>query len=265
MKIIPLLLAATLLCACAPKYNYTKADLGQTPLPSDVVVIYDYLAVVDDVGKRWDYKQDDNDQNIDKYGRLISELLRAHGYQMSEQGLVSSGLGLSNEIEFDYYVDGDKQENPITPPFKVQASGFTEDEVGSIVNLSDELIRVAGSTAVDEETIDQLAQADFSNLLDELTIPGDALILLLRLNEPSVSFTKSFGVALMTAAVSGAATGGSYITSVSLSGRPSAYAFLINASSGELIWKNFIPYVDKRYYERNVLFEDFPNRFASAE
>ena len=133
------------------------------------------------------------------------------------------------------------------------------------VELSDELIRVAGSTPVKEETLHQLAQADFSRLLDRLSIPKETLVLVIRLNEPSVSFTKSFGLALVSAAATGAATGGSHISYVSLSGQPSAFAFLIDRTSGKLIWKNYSPYVDRRDIGSNILFKEFPGRDMVSE
>ena len=112
MKNMTLMLAAALLCACAPKYNYTRADLDQKPLPSEVVVIVDYFAVVDDVGELWDYKQEFNDKRINRFRELVSDLLGSSGYLVADKGIISSGLGLSSHIEFDYYIDGKKQDQP---------------------------------------------------------------------------------------------------------------------------------------------------------
>jgi len=50
-----------------------------------------------------------------------------------------------------------------------------------------------------------LDEVNVSQQLAELDLPDDALILVLRLNQPSVYFTKSFGVALISAGVFGAA------------------------------------------------------------
>jgi len=61
-------MAPLILSACAPGFQFTQADLEHRQLPQEVVIVVDYLAVTDDVGQLWDYKEEKNVDNIRRFG-----------------------------------------------------------------------------------------------------------------------------------------------------------------------------------------------------
>lgn len=111
------LICTLLVCACAPVYQYTRPDLEPENLPSQVVVVLDYLSIVDDVGARWDYRESVNQKNIKLLERLANDLLKTHGFNSADKFLTSSGLGLDEDFLVDYYVDGQPGEEVVKPPY----------------------------------------------------------------------------------------------------------------------------------------------------
>jgi len=58
------------LTACAPKYPYLNPDAAEAEF-DHILVVFDYLHFVDDVGKLLDYPEDKNQQQIEVLKNII--------------------------------------------------------------------------------------------------------------------------------------------------------------------------------------------------
>lgn len=145
----------------------------------------------------------------------------------------------------------------------MRAEDIDDDEIKAITGLYEFLLGRVGWVTEKDGTPGNLERLDLQFLTADINVSEPSLLLMLRYIEPKVSFTKAFGVALLSAGLTAAATGGSAISTTTLRSDPYSQAFLINLENGELIWKNHALMIDRKSADRNSLFKGFPYRPAS--
>lgn len=242
------LMLVALLTACAPKFNYvsTKPDY---PVYDQVLVVFDYLHVVDDVGKLLDYPADKNMDQIDLLKTKIESALRTKGFNGHiDFSLMSSGLGLNPEMGFEHYVDGDLQEQLVYPPFYLESPYHEAFQFQLIQSFAD--AQSVSFVPVSKENKDY-----FNDLrMNPLTLAASEEYLSPRLDDgistavlhvravwPRVSFMKAMGVSLLSVGLTAGATGGAYIGIATPAGMPHSTGLMFDNTTGEVIWKNQTP------------------------
>lgn len=258
MRITYLTAFVLLLCGCATNFQYTREGLEPPKAGTEVVVIYDYLSIVDDVGELLDFDEDENREMVEFYGELIKDALNDSGYEISQKWLVSSGLTQGEVLPVDHYVDGKKAEEPGELPVIWNASGFSENEIQIAASLSDELSVNVASLLIRDGLDHGLEEMNFLHYLDSLDISEDALVLVVRISKPRVSFGKAFGAAMIGAVATAGATGGSYVAYPVFYAVVGTYATLVRRDTGELLWKNYYPRVAGKKETQESLFLGLP-------
>jgi hypothetical protein len=245
--LFPLLLIVVL-SACAPKYHYVSERQNQ-PAFDHIIVVFDYLHMVDDVGKLMDYPADINQQQLLELEALIETTLRTHGFTGSiDFALISSGLGLNPEMGFEHYLAGKKQEELIYPPFHLSSPHHPEFQQQLIQSFAD--AQQVAFTPVSKDSTGYFAELRMNSL--DLNTPESwpvqhpgpevaVAVLHIRAVYPRVSFMKSMGVSLLTAGLTAGVSGGAYVSVATPTGVPHSTALLFDNQSGEVIWKNQIP------------------------
>lgn len=239
-----LVMLVIFLTACAPKFNYHNAQ--SAPSFDYILVVFDYLHMVDDVGKLFDYPEDINQQQIDQLRQTIKSQLLEKGFSgQVEFALVSSGLGLNPEHGFEHYIDGKKQEVLIYPPFYIE-SPYHESFQNQMIQSFADAQQIA-FVPVSEKTTKYYADlrmtplsfyAAEEYLAPEVGASSSVGVLHIRAVMPRISFMKAMGVSLLSAGLTAGATGGAYIGVATPVAVPHSTGLLFDNQSGEVIWKN---------------------------
>ncbi len=242
---LTVLFSLLLLTACAPKFGYLNPQTTETKF-DHIIVVYDYLHVVDDVGKLVDYPADKNMEQINELRTVIESVLQDKGYKGSiDFALVSSGLGLNPENGFEHYLEGQLQEQLIYPPFYLE-SEFTESfqyELMSSFADAQSVAFVPVSKKTQEFYDDlrmnalQFTESE-SAISPKLIADSNIGVLHIRAVMPRVSFMKAMGVSLLSIGLTAGATGGAYIGIATPTGVAHSTGLLFDNRSGEVIWKN---------------------------
>ena len=240
-----LILTLVVLSACAPKFNYRNPQPNQ-PSFDHIIVVYDYLHVVDDVGKLLDYPADINQQQIDQLKHVIETVLVQKGFSGSiDFALISSGLGLNPDTGYEHYIGGQLNADLIYPPFYFESpyhETFQNQLMGSFADAQS-----VAFVPVSKKTTDFYADLRMNSLnfdaaedglYPRLDTGSSVGVLHVRAVMPRVSFMKAMGVSLLTVGLTAGATGGAYIGIATPMGVPHSTGLLFDNQTGEVIWKN---------------------------
>lgn len=110
--LLPLLLILT---ACTPKYGYKSPTVADHST-EQMIVVMDYLAFVDDVGKLYNYDIAYNHKQLDTLKQRVAEVLHQKGYEDIVFAMLSSGIDLNRQMDFELYENKKNQEKLITHP-----------------------------------------------------------------------------------------------------------------------------------------------------
>lgn len=237
---LPLLL---LIAACTPKYGYNSPKIKDHPV-RQIVVVLDYLAFVDDIGKLYNYDLAYNQQQLDALKQRVADMLQQKGHEEIVFAIVASGIDLNREMDFELYKNKKFQKKLINPPFIVQTAALSEAGINQLIDGFIEAQRYAPM-----ENNEQY-RAFFDNLtLTPITLQAkenadfkllpDGHVLYLRLMSPRVSFGKKLGIGLLAGGLTLGLSGGAYIGIAITQGQAYAAGVLIDSRSGTLLWKNF--------------------------
>lgn len=238
--LLPLLLILT---ACTPKYGYKSPTVADHST-EQMIVVMDYLAFVDDVGKLYNYDIAYNHKQLDTLKQRVAEVLHQKGYEDIVFAMLSSGIDLNRQMDFELYENKKNQEKLINPPFIVQTAAFNEATINQLLAGFIKAQRYAGveNNEQNQPFLDGLKltpitlQAD--ELADFIALP-DSHILYLRLMSPRVSFGKKLGVGLLAGGLTLGLSGGAFMGIAITQGQSYASGVLIDNQSGSLLWKNF--------------------------
>lgn len=245
MRIKLSVLLVICLTACAPKYNYLNSRTVE-PSFDHILVVFDYLHVVDDVGKLLDYPADKNKQQIRQLKEVIESTLSEKGFQGSvDFALISSGLGLNPETGFEHYIGGKLQEELIYPPFHLESPYYEDFQFQLIESFAD--AQSIAFVPVSKKnlgyfddlrmySLDLLASQD--PFYPEVTGDLSVGVLHIRAVVPKVSFMKAMGVSLLSVGLTAGATGGAYVGISTPVGVAHSTGLLFDNNTGEVIWKN---------------------------
>ncbi|MGJ8664594.1 MAG: hypothetical protein ACSHWU_13135 [Marinicella sp.] len=240
-----LMLLVVFISACAPKYNYLNNNSAESSY-DHILVVFDYLHFVDDVGKLMDYPADINQTYSNHLKKTIQSILRKkeHSGQI-DFVLTSSGLGLNPEIGFEHYHEGQLKDALIYPPFYL-SSAFP-------IEIQDQLIQsFADAQNIAFTPVSTKNEAYFNELFMspiDLSLPegwptaeidpnSSVAVLHVRAVFPRVSFMKAMGVSLLSAGVSAGISGGAYVSVATPTGMPYSTALLYDNNTGIVVWKN---------------------------
>jgi hypothetical protein len=233
------------LTACAPKFNYLNPQTTE-PAFDHILVVFDYLHLVDDVGELLDYPAEKNQQQLEKLKDVIESVLTKKGFKGTiDFALVSSGLGLNPETGYEHYIDGQLAEELIYPPFYM-ASPYDPSFQRQLIQSFADAQRVAfvPVSKKNQSFYDDLRMNALGfYALDEHMYPNLAAdsavgVLHIRAVMPRVSFMKAMGVSLLSAGLTAGATGGAYIGVATPMGVPHSTGLLFDNRTGEVVWKN---------------------------
>jgi hypothetical protein len=267
-RLILTLILAVFLTACAPKFNYVSTKVEQ-PAYDQILVVFDYLHVVDDVGKLLDYPADKNMDQINLLKTQIESALRAKGFKGDiDFALISSGLGLNPELGFEHYVDGDLQEQLIYPPFYLESPYHEAFQYQLIQSFAD--AQSVSFVPVSKENTDYfndlrmipLTFADSEEYLSpQLDDKISTAVLHIRAVWPRVSFMKAMGVSLLSVGLTAGVSGGAYVGIATPVGMPHSTGLLFDNATGEVIWKNQISGDLSKFGKQTKakFFKDLPN------
>ncbi len=240
-----LVLLTVLLAACAPKYHYQNLATAE-PEFEHILVVFDYLHFVDDVGKLMDYHEDKNQLQIEALKSVITNTLSANGFQGTvDFALISSGLGLNPENGFEHYIDGDLSETLIYPPFYLESNHHESFQHQLMASFAD--AQSVAFVPVSKKTQGFYADLRMNTLsfagTDEypdrkLNSQSRVGVLHIRAVLPKISFMKAMGVSLLTVGLTAGATGGAYIGIATPVGVPHSTGLLFDNQTGEVLWKN---------------------------
>ncbi len=245
IRTLTLLFVLFLMTACAPKFDYINPQTNEPKL-DHIIVVYDYLHVVDDVGKLVDYPEDKNMEQINGLKNVIETALRDKGYNGSiDFALVSSGLGLNPENGFEHYLQGQLQEELIYPPFYLDSDyqeSFQYDLMTSFADAqSVAFVPVSKKTQefYDDLRMNSLYFSESETAISpKLTTDSRIGVFHIRAVMPRISFMKAMGVSLLSVGLTAGATGGAYIGIATPIGVAHSTGLLFDNRSGAVIWKN---------------------------
>ena len=261
------LILIVVLTACAPKYNYLNQSTPE-PAYDHILVMVDYLHLVDDVGKLLDYPADLNQAQLVKLQNFIESTVRAKGFSgQLDFAVVSSGIGINPDMAFEHYVGGKKREELIYPPMHLEAPYHEALEYQLIQSFAHAqqiaLTQVAKPTTsyfadLKMHTIRLTAPADWS--WPDIETDDKVAIMHVRAVYPRVSFVKAMGVSLLSAGLSAGATGGGYVAVSTPMGVPHSTALLLDNQTGQVVWKNHSTGDMSRFgpQSKKKFFKDFP-------
>lgn len=255
---LTIIMLSLALFGCAGNFQYTKSDMRHLPSQTEVIVIYDYLALKDDIGELLDFEESKNQEGIETYGTLMKDMLENHGFSVSEKTLRSSGLGAPPNTVVEHHVDGKKADEPLALPLIWRSDGFSKQEIQAVTELYDELEFRVGSMPSGQFTTPKIAQESFGEYMSGLELSDDTLVLLARITKPRISAGKTLGMVALSAATVGVATGGEYFAYPTYYVNERMAAFLLHKGSGELLWKNFRPKVSGAKTAQEKFFAGFP-------
>ena len=255
------------LSACAPKYNYLNPQVSE-PKFDHILVVVDYLHVVDDVGELLDYPEEKNQQQIHQLRTVVQSVLAGKGFQGTiDFALVSSGLGLNPEQGFEHYRNGQLNEALLYPPFYIESpyhESFQYQLIGSFAEAQNIAFVPVSNKTTDYYADLRMNSLDFNAaeayLTPQLNPAASVGVLHIRAVWPRVSFVKAMGVSLLTAGLTAGATSGAYVGIATPMGVPHSTAVLFDNQTGEVVWKNQVNGDVSQYGEqsRARFFKAFP-------
>ena len=228
------------LSSCNHKTDFVRnAESHGYPKFNKIMLVVDYVHLVDDVGTYFDFDENVNTNFNNKYYQAVKNHLNTLGYEVLEERLQSSGLYMNNQWLVEHYKGKQLQADLISPPFFAKSFLLEDQEIESVLHLSKELLSTLDPAIVDrgdrsQRYLNSLKFPEFTKLLE---IPDASAILLILLSKERVSAMKGLGMALISAAVSQNSS-----VNVGLYGNfdnGMAHAFLIEKTSGKLIWTNY--------------------------
>lgn len=249
-----------LLVACSSSYQYTRPELKLSEQPPRILLAVDYLAMRDRPDRRWEFDEDQHRQALEKADAGLVELIQAHGFVLAEQTLLSSGLWLDARLEVDHFLGGERQSAPIHPPFLLGNQGLSEVAVEALADLYPQLARQLAGIEVEQHRLREFNLFNYRGPVAEIDPQGAHLLLVVQFHDPSVSLMKQLGLLLVGAGISQVSDVGYASFDLRHQNGPRSFAYLIDTSSGQLLWKNSTSRIDLSGEELKRLFTGFPVR-----
>ncbi len=246
--------------ACSSNYQYTRPDLPLAELPNSILLAVDYLAIRDDLGRRWDFDENAHQAALSQADRGLVAAIESHGFSVSNQTLISSGLWLDPRLEVDHYLDGRQQPDPIHPPFLIASEGLSEVSIEALADLYPLLARQLAGIEVDADRLREFNLFNYRQQAAEVNPLGDHLLLVVQYHDPSTSLMKQLGLLLIGVGASEASDYGYASFDLEQQDRAKSFAYLIDTRSGQLLWKNTTPGIDLSESGITRLFDGFPEQ-----
>lgn len=228
------------LTSCAQQTMFVKAPHSIENLQIDkVMLVVDYVELVDDFGEFYDFDEDRNLQKNDELFDSLSEKMNTKGYQMANESLQSSGLYLYQNLLVEHYANKKLQADLISPPFYTESRGLEDNDLQLLGELMQDLLVSLDPVIVDrgEKSQRYLNSLEFSEFTKGLNVSENSAILLVLVSKERISAIKGLGLTLLSAAASqnsrvNVGFYGNY-------GNGFTHAYLIDAQSGKLVWTNY--------------------------
>jgi hypothetical protein len=220
------------LVSCTPtNYVYVKKFNHVKPKIEQVLIMVEYLDVKDDIKGLWNFEETTNLTKQDELYTFASAVVKSKGYELSPSYLKTSGLIIDRSFLVDHYIQKQKQEMPISPPYIVRSVNLEDSTIRSLEILLAQLNRPMSAAMAD---LRSFVVNDYSKQTQSLELPKNTALLIIQTYRPRVSLFSNVDIGF-------SASNFSNSTSIGLGGggqRPTSYAYFIHADTGDLLWSN---------------------------
>jgi len=232
-----------LLSGCAPtNYVYVKKFSHNVPTIGNVMIVVEYLDIKNDIKGYWNFEETTNLQNQDVLYEIASNMLLIKGYTLADMSLKTSGLIIDRSFLVDHFINKQKQEVAIAPPFIVRSIDLDDENIQGLESLLAELNQPMSAVMSD---LRGYVKNNYLQQMQALDMPSDTVILIIQSYKPRVSPFANMGI---TFASSTSGTG----TYVDVNRRVLAttYAYLLHKGTGDLLWSNKTTVINSKNQEK---------------
>lgn len=251
MKII-LIFLIVLLQACAPtSYVYVKSQHNNNnSVINKVVIIVESLSLKDDLRGYWNFDEDINLSNQDELLLMAQQALLARNYKVAHKQLLSSGLIMHRDFLADHYLQGKKQDEPISAPYILRSINLLDEEIIVYEDLLAELNRPISPAMKD---LRSFVVNNYKAQTAKMGLTDDTAILLIQSYQPKASLFSNVDIGISTSS----SGNGGFVGFGGNNPRPTSYAYLIHVRTGDLLWSNKTTLIKANNWQK--FFNELPN------
>lgn len=249
-RLIVTVLIASLLVACAPTtYVYVKPNINNKPPIKKVLIMVEYLDIKNDIKGQWNFDESINLYAQDQQYLIAVEILKSKGYQIANMSLKTSGLIIDRHFLVEHYINKQRQEIPISPPYIIRSKNLQDEQIQGLEALLAEINKPMSPAMTD---LRSYVKNNYQNLTALTGLPNDSAILIIQSYKPRASLFSNISVGYSSSSYGRG-------TSINLGGsnqRATSYAYFIHQGTGDLLWSNKTSLINTKNQQK--FFEQLP-------